>query len=118
LIWGINRFNTYKAGLSLEIQDIPDHPLTKEFVLAWESKYWEKKVDGFYMSPVDTTFALYRKKSSVWDIDGVRSDRPYTARHLPFYVTKDNAGEDFVNYLRTCNSSASGSHLYKRILGI
>jgi hypothetical protein len=122
LIWGINKFNTYKAGLSLEIQNLPDNPLTREFVLAWESKYWEKKVDGFYMSPVDTTFALYRKKAlkqyCIGEIDGIRSDRPYTAKHLPFYISKENAPEDFINYLRTCNNSASGSYLYKRILGI
>lgn len=124
LKWGLDHFGTYKAGLSLEIYDIPEDYPVAQTAKDWEAGYWAKErlVDGFYMSPVDTTFSLYRAASNYdwgYSIDGVRADRPYTARHMPFYLTKENAQPDFINYLQVCDRvAASGSSVYRKILGI
>lgn len=75
-----------KAGLSLEIDDLP---AGAEFdrMREWEAKYWQTAhSSGFWSADIDTTFAVYRPRS-MWGGYGpaVRADRPYTARHLPWY---------------------------------
>lgn len=92
--------NIIKCGLSLKLDDLPDNDYTihpKRF----ESKYWlEKDHLGNYSCGIDTTFALYDKERQVdgWDEGvkfyiGTRTPPPYCARHLPWYLTK----EDFEN---------------------
>lgn len=80
-----------KAGLSLEIEDLPDSTLGKE-AYGWERQFWRCANDGrFYFAALDTTFALYRGNYTQWTphfLSGVRAFRPYTARHLPWYNVK------------------------------
>lgn len=79
-----------KVGLSLEIDDLPRNNFTAQ-VLDWETPFWETKTDsGFYKADIDTTFAMYdhtKLKSNMSFYKGIRSPRPYTARHLPWYLT-------------------------------
>lgn len=83
---GHRRYNI-KTGLSIEINDVPEESLTYDGAVI-DRCYWLKKLDDlFYDSPVDTTFALYRKDSYVYDCKAIRSERPYTAKHLPWYFT-------------------------------
>ncbi len=85
---GHRRYNI-KTGLSIEINDVPEESLTYDGAVI-DRCYWEKKLDDlFYDSPVDTTFALYHKDSYVYDYKAIRSERPYTARHLPWYFTPE-----------------------------
>lgn len=94
-----------KSALSLEINDLPDNPYAKQ-AYEWELKFWQtKKKDGFYHSSTDTTFAMY-DKGRKWGefpggepsnnkfFDAVRSDRPYTTKHLPWYQTPENMTEE------------------------
>ena len=89
--------NVVKCGLSLEINDLPDTELAK-VALGWERFNWVKnpaKGDTpngkFISAPVDTTFALYTGVGEQNDFDRcIRTDRPYTARHLTWYYGPHN----------------------------
>ena len=57
--------NTYpdidKVGFSLRIDDIPEHYKHASDVVKWESQWWlDERYPGFFLSPIDTTFAMYR----------------------------------------------------------
>ncbi len=96
-----NNFDVIKSGLSLEINNLPDNPYAKE-VYSWEKKFWETEQDnlGFYKSTIDTTFSIYDRERNFGTLPGgeisnnrffsaVRSPRPYTALHRPWYLTKE-----------------------------
>jgi hypothetical protein len=106
---GLNICPVAKCGLSLEINDLPD---TKEsrFISNIEAKYWVEKInDKYFRAEVDTTFALYREGWNQYTTEGIRTNRPYTARHYSWYYTDfDKLPEDEQNYYRTANDSASG----------
>lgn len=76
-----------KAGLSLEVCDLPQHLDSTAIIRAWEEKYWQRLIDErWWQADVDTTFALYRRGSEWPGIrPALRANRPYTARHLPWY---------------------------------
>ena len=96
----------HKCGLSLEISDLPDTVIGKQ-AKEWEQQWWTKPLDDLYFDAgVDTTFALYN--SRIFTIDNsLRINRPYTAKHLPWYYTNlDRIPADERNYLFTANSSS------------
>jgi len=79
---GLRRYHQYdKCGFSLEIKDLPKTPFCP---LDWEIQFWQNPLDGrYYDAPVDTTFALY--KVPYHSTKGLRTNRPYTCRHMPWY---------------------------------
>ena len=84
-----------KIGLSLEINDIPE--CHRPYVIdVWERHYWADPLDDqFYRALIGHTFALYRRttphhKAMNYDRPQLRANRPYTARHVPWYLTADN----------------------------
>lgn len=87
-----------KVGLSLEIEDIPDEYPLKNLVLHHETDKWQPflKDHRFYLAGVDTTFALYRPQSG-WGgyMPALRTRRPYTARHLPWYIVEEDEEETY-----------------------
>jgi hypothetical protein len=102
----------YKAGLSLEINDLPDNEMTRA-VIAHEKRFWETPVDenGFYRCDVATTLALYNQAvfNGVF-LDAIRAPRPYTARHLPWYLTKENMTDEEKYFTET--TQWAGWHQY------
>ena len=98
---GLDLFpNVIKSGLSLKIDDLPENEYTKE-VIKWESKYWQRELkNGFYLSEIDTTLAMYDKTRNFGKLpndrffSAVRSDNPYTAVHVPWYLTKESLADD------------------------
>jgi hypothetical protein len=122
LMEGMNEFDAFKCGLSLEINDIPESCPLRDKIISWENQFWLKKANSrFFYAALDTTFALYNKQSRFphnklgkFTPDQYRTDRPYTALHMPWYVTEENMEEDFLYYLKTANNSSSWS---KRIRG-
>lgn len=86
-----------KVGLSLEIGDLDaSRPLIQE-VFRIERPYWTRPVYGdakLLHAPVDTTLAIYRSASAAGvgpSAADLRAARPYTARHLPWYLTRLDA---------------------------
>jgi len=79
---GLRRYPQFsKCGFSLEINDIP-HQCT----INWETKFWKQPLDEQYFDAIiDTTFALYKTKE--FSYSAIRTNRPYIARHVPWYYT-------------------------------
>lgn len=88
-----------KAGFSLRLSDLPQNDYTKE-VIEWESKFWQYKRKDFYLSDIDTTFAMYDAERDFGALpnnrffSAVRSPEPYTARHLMWYNEQDISDEE------------------------
>ncbi|MGL4364086.1 MAG: glycosyltransferase family 2 protein [Bacteroidales bacterium] len=94
-----------KVGFSLKIDDLPDYFKNKQKVIAWESQFWNSKCEeGIFNAPIDTTFALYRpfaKGGASQDAYHLRTDFPYQARHLPWYVDSKNLSDEDVFYINS-----------------
>jgi hypothetical protein len=111
-----------KIGFSLEINDLPNTPIGKE-ARGWEQMNWVERSPGYCQAPVDTTFALYRwlphNPSLAHDFDkSWRAQRPYTARHMPWYYTKETIPEDELYYLRSITRNFTHySNLMRQMIG-
>lgn len=99
-----------KCGLSLEINDLPNLEQTQKMKNECEIRYWQQPLSEIYFdAPVDTTFALYRENVRTHFLKAIRTNRPYTARHVPWYYTDFNSlPEDEKYYFQTANASSSG----------
>ena len=106
---GLDRHYVPKCGLSLEVNDLPDSDEGR-FIHSVEDMFWDRPLDDlFFDAKVDTTFALYREGIRHYTIEGIRTNRPYTARHYSWYYRDFNLlPEDEQYYYRTANDSASG----------
>ncbi len=107
---GLRKYPNFdKCGLSLEIKDLPDTVSGKAYKEI-ERKYWEKPLDEVYFeAPTDTTFALYNIGVRHYSHSAIRTNRPYTARHIPWYYERlRDLPEDEQYYFRTANASSSG----------
>lgn len=95
--------NFTKVGLSLKIDDLPDHYALKPKVLEWEAPFWEHPLEdgSLYEAAVDTTFAYYRpgitpKDPKWWR--SLRTAEPLSARHLPWYADTANPTAEDIYY--------------------
>lgn len=101
-----------KCGLSLRIDDLPPW---QNGVKEWESRWWKAPVIGgrYYRAAIDTTFALYRADTRhdvcmmVANVPSLRAAKPYTARHVPWYLDAENLDAENANYFATANESNS-----------
>lgn len=97
-----------KAGVSLEITDIPAHNPLKFSIETHESNFWKVRADDrFWWAGVDTVLALYHCDRVFdpfnWISPALRSDRPYTAKHMPWYSDPSNLSEEERKYLANTN---------------
>jgi len=81
-----------KAGLSLEIDDLPAEFDSTRLIQKWETRHWQTRLTTHWWdADVDTTFAMYRAGTDWTDVKpAIRADRPYTARHIPWYRIMDD----------------------------
>ena len=91
-----------KAGLSLELGDLPRTPMC-DLVRTWELNFWTERFpedSRFWVADIDTTLAVYRPKAT-WGGYGpaLRFDRPYTARHTPWYWDLEHLTDEQRHYL-------------------
>ena len=108
--YGLDKYPQFpKCGLSLEINDLPDLPKTHRVKNECEAQYWQTPLDPIYFNaPVDTTFAMYREGVKHYTLEAIRTNRPYTARHVPWYYTDfEKLPDDEKNYFRTANGSST-----------
>jgi hypothetical protein len=94
---GLRRYPRFdKCGFSLEINDLP--PVSAAM---WEMQFWQNPLDSQYFNAaVDTTFALYKVRHATWS--GIRTNRPYVAKHIPWYYDQlPELPEDELYYYRT-----------------
>jgi len=111
LHYGLDRYRTYaKCGLSLEVNDLPDTPEGHLVRTQYEVRYWQKPLgDRYFIADTDTTLAMYREGIKHYTHSAIRTNRPYTAKHLPWYYTDvASLPEDEQYYFKTANGSSSG----------
>ena len=116
----LDRYPEYNhVGTSLRITDLPDHYPLKETVIGYESRFWppaarERGGDG-YEALIDTTFAMYRRGSSVLATGpALRTKHPYTLRHVDWYTDPAAISPEFEYYLKSCKSFATWAFEAKR----
>lgn len=95
--------NTYpkyvKAGFGLKIDDIPDEYEPKDYVIAWEKKFWQKKIEeDVYEADIDTTFALWRANLPHVYGPSLRTTGKYIARHETWYMDSKKPSEEMRYY--------------------
>ena len=116
----LDRYPTFNhVGPSLEIKDLPNHNPMKELVQKFEEKFWPpfaKSLEGnVFISPIDTTFAMYRSSSAILDLHGaLRTDRPYTLKHVDWYKDPKNYSLEYQYYLASCQSCATWAQQFKK----
>lgn len=104
LVEGYERYpEITKVGVSLEIDDLPTDSLIGKPAAEWESQFWQRRRDSqFFDAGVDTTFGLYG--AGVPCVGNcLRSDRPYTVRHEPWYLTSANLTEEHRFYFQNAS---------------
>ncbi|WP_223033956.1 glycosyltransferase [Hanstruepera marina] len=104
-------YDRTKVGLSLKIDDIPEHNPNKKAVENWEKQFWKSECHSkAYKAEIDTTWAMYRpgyKYKLKHFTKAWRSKPPYMARHEGWYVDTGNLTEEQKYYMQTANESAS-----------
>lgn len=91
-----------KVGFSLKIDDLDNNDLSAD-VVNWEKQYYQnyKSKDNIYKADIDTTFAIYLPDQLVSFhsyYEAYRTGYPYQAKHLPWYITKNNLTEEDMYY--------------------
>ena len=111
--------NFNHIGTSLEINDLPDHNPLKEKIVKHESQYWaptaEVMNEEVSIALVDTTFAMYRNTSRVLPTGpALRTLRPYTLKHVDWYLDPNKNTAEHQYYLDSCKSFATWAHESKK----
>lgn len=92
------RHQAAKVGFGLRIDDLPDHYVHKDAVLADEPQYWTNEVEpGAFWALLDTTFALYEPWATAPAM-AIRTAAPYVARHDTWYQDSENLTEEQTYY--------------------
>ena len=107
---GLDKYQKYdKCALSLEINDLPNSEEGIFISTRCETKYWTKPLDALYFhADTDTTFALYREGVKEYNHNAIRTNRPYTAKHVPwYYLDVTQLPEDEQYYLKTAGNSST-----------
>ena len=108
-----NHSSLTKVGLSLSLDDIPDYYEQKRKVLDWEAKFWVNRMaddESLFDAPVDTTFAVYRPNvppSVLAWWNSARTDKPYTARHLGWYLNNEQPTDEDIWYSKVVSGESS-----------
>lgn len=100
-----------KSGIGLRLDDVP---AWQSDVLTWERRFWTQPTNNgpYFWALVDTTFAMYSAATpdsvaTTVRVKATRTDAPYLARHMPWYLDLENLDKENANYFRTANSSNS-----------
>jgi hypothetical protein len=74
-------------------------------VVKWESQWWlDERYPGFFFSPIDTTFAMYRPGEGHLNHRALRCAHPYVAQHMPWYENSALHNEELEYYLAHADS--------------
>jgi hypothetical protein len=105
---GLSRYPQFdKCGFSLEINDVTDRSVYFQNmpIKEWELQFWCNPMDSQYFNAsIDTTFALY--KTDKFSFNALRTNRPYTARHIPWYYDQRKP-EDEIYYCKTATAQSN-----------
>lgn len=123
----IHLLNTYPdikvVGPMLQIDDLPDHyPLKQKVIKSHTQQFWHKTPESIKYQEetyniqrcyIDTTFGMYRKSFNFKRYNkGIRTYKPYSARHLDWYIDPKNLSNDQIYYLTTSSNIGHWSSTY------
>lgn len=122
----LNKYPTInKVSFQIKIDDLPDHYKYKSSIIAWETQFWVNSIIDtelnvkLYKAAVDTVFSYRRggtKPGEDWNC--FRVGYPYIVRHLPWYLDMNNLDDEYSNYVKTSNQSASGARMFSPIISV
>lgn len=117
LIEKMDQLNLEKIGLGLDWKLVGANSPYYNHLMGYEKNRWENSriQDDIYLDiTVDTTFALYKKRKHF--IGGASTAYPYTAKHYPWYMTKEESESDneFMFYINHASPKSS----YKRFMNL
>jgi len=105
-----------KIGFSLKIDDLPTHPMLHRTRM-WERQFYsEPKEFAGYPAHLDvlldTTFHVFDPTIRGYSFFGpaIRTARPYTARHVPWYWLPGNVDSEATYYLQNLQHLDKVSH--------
>lgn len=118
----LKKYKLNKAGLSIDISDIPKESIYNTMQMPKCGLETERAFlnypsnEDVTFAPIDTTFALYAKENTKYSVSGARTKAPYSCRHLPFYYTLDSIKNDaeYLYYLKNANDSSSLKYFMKK----
>lgn len=107
----------WKAGISFEIDDIPQTKYGNE-VYRHESGFWKNDLfNGFYHVWIDIGLTLHDRSIQGQWWDAIRAYKPYTGRHLDWYLSKETVREEDMYFWRaTKDYFGWGMKFYKEAL--
>jgi hypothetical protein len=93
-----DKYNTQKIGFALSLEDIED---MFTCFYQWEITYYNNRINDdvyeLYNAPIDTTFCLVNKTKT--NNYAIRIAGDFTAKHLPWYITKHDILNIYEKYL-------------------
>lgn len=125
----IDKNNFHHVGFCLKIDDLPDYEenkgggcrLQKSWILETEQPAWQRplsvrfkdRIITGYHWPIDTTFAMYRRKAG-WHtpMEGYawsNALRILNARHQPWYLKSTELSDELRFYFSACAKAAPGA---------
>ena len=99
-----------KVGVSLEINDVPSNAVARHAMNQYENKCWNHPLPesegGHYLAGIGATLCIcHSSRANAEFYSAIRLARPYTARHLPYYLTREQIESDseYKYYLARCH---------------
>ena len=124
MVYLANKYHIPKLGLSLKIDDLPDHFLLKQDVINHESSFFQRgyiddDICRIFKAPVDTTFAVNAPGMPCGLYgEAYRTGGLYFARHAPWYYDTKNLPEDERYYYEHITQISHWSNLIKQNLNL
>lgn len=112
--------SAHKVGFSLRIDDLPPDGVLTAAVREWEARYWTRPVgERYFRADIDTTFAMYdsRRPGNAYG-PALRTAPPYTARHLPWYWTRETMTGEIRYYLKALNKAVGAGTWSPRLVSL
>lgn len=111
----LDAYRLPKIGLSLALNDLPQDGYCTTEVQQWEKQWWVPAGELFE-ARVDTTFAIYKGGYRKFSTLAQRTRPPYTARHLPWYLTPSTITDEYKYYLEHCGEVSTWGIKMRQIL--
>jgi hypothetical protein len=99
-----------KAGVALQINDLPDSYSHKQIAIKNEKVFWTKELEpNVYDALVDTTLALYKPFASgdAEECPAIRVAGKLTAKHLTWYLDSSNLSQEELYYKSSIKQNTS-----------
>lgn len=104
--WGFK-----KAGLALQIDDLPDTPWGHKNK-TWEEKFWTDTLEeDVYNAQLDTTFSIWNPVTPL-TFSALRVGGDYTARHEPWYSDFSKLNEEEEYFLKEAHPYSTYKRFY------